>query len=499
MKKEARIRIFFALLVSWFMTGGGIVMGATHSGATAECLDCHAAMTPGLVESWKKSRHAVTSPQEALQKGSLERRISNEKIPADFAKNAVGCAECHTVNADKHKDTFEHNGYNVHVVVTPSDCATCHPVEVNQYQDNIMSQAYGNLVNNPVFTDLARTINGVHQWDKTELTIKEPDAETQADSCLFCHGTAIEVKGSVSRNTDYGTLDFPVLSGWPNQGVGRINPDGSKGSCAACHTRHQFSIEMARTPSTCATCHKGPDVPAYKVYNVSKHGNIYDAHKKEWDLQAVPWKVGKDFTAPTCATCHVSLITDGEGNPVAERTHRMNDRLPWRIFGLVYAHAHPKSPDTSVIKNKAGLPLPTELTGEPAADYLIDSPEQDKRRQAMHRVCFSCHSREWVDNHWTRFENTIRTTNASTLTGTQIMQTIWEKNLARGISQKDSLFNEGIERKWSDLWLFYANTVRFSSAMSGGDYGVFENGRYFMTGQIQEMKDWLDLRMNLPK
>jgi len=35
----------------------------------------------------------------------------------------------------------------------------------------------------------------------------------------------------------------------------------------------------------------------------------------------------------------------------------MNDRLPWRLFGLIYAHPTPIA-DTTVIKNKAGLPLP---------------------------------------------------------------------------------------------------------------------------------------------
>ena len=51
---------------------------------------------------------------------------------------------------------------------------------------------------------------------------------------------------------------------------------------------------------------KGPDVPAYPVYAVSKHGNIFDAMKSHWDFDAVPWVAGKHFTAPTCATCHVS-------------------------------------------------------------------------------------------------------------------------------------------------------------------------------------------------
>lgn len=114
---------------------------------------------------------------------------------------------------------------------------------------------------------------------------------------------------------------FPSFPADLIKGVGRVNPDGSKGSCSACHARHQFSIEMARKPYTCSECHQGPDVPAYKVYSVSKHGNIFSSVGKEWDFNAVPWRVGKDFTAPTCATCHVSLLTTEEGEVIVERTH----------------------------------------------------------------------------------------------------------------------------------------------------------------------------------
>ena len=127
-------------------------------------------------------------------------------------------------------------------------------------------------------------------------------------------------------------MKFPILSGWPNQGVGRVNPDGSLGSCTSCHSRHKFSIEMARKPYTCAECHKGPDVPGYKVYMVSKHGNIYSSISKDWNFKNVPWVIGKDFKAPTCATCHVSLIVDENGNVIVNRTHKMNDRIPWRIW-----------------------------------------------------------------------------------------------------------------------------------------------------------------------
>jgi hypothetical protein len=234
---------------------------------------------------------------------------------------------------------------------------------------------------------------------------------------------------------------------------------------------------------------------------VSKHGNVYSSlgKSKTWNFNAVPWTVGKDFTAPTCATCHVSLLVSEEGGVVAERTHQMNDRLAWRLFGLIYAHPHPRSPDTTIIKNKGGLPLPTELTGEPAADFLIDSKEQDKRRKSMQSICLACHGRSWVDGQFARMENTIRTTNEMTLAATQVLMSAWDKGAAKGLSQKDSIFNEAIEKKWVEQWLFFANSTRFASAMMGADYGVFANGRWYMSKNLQEMVDWLEFKLDKKK
>ncbi len=59
---------------------------------------------------------------------------------------------------------------------------------------------------------------------------------------------------------------------WPNSGIGRVNPDGSKGTCAACHGRHAFSSAQARQPENCGNCHMGPDHPQIEIYNESKHG-----------------------------------------------------------------------------------------------------------------------------------------------------------------------------------------------------------------------------------
>lgn len=473
---------------------------AAISEATEACIECHAMVTPGIVADWRKSRMAKISPAEALKQPKLERRISVSAVPAELAGTVVGCYECHSLNNADHKGiAFEHNGFGIHTVVSSRDCATCHQVEAEQYSHNLMSQAYGNLMNNPVHKMLVDSINGVQDFDG-EKTVLNPhnDELTDAESCLYCHGTIIRAEGTVTRETDLGEMDFPVLKGWPNQGVGRINADGSKGSCTSCHPRHNFSMAMARKPSTCSECHKGPDVPASKVYSVSKHGNIYSSLGSKWNFDAVPWKVGEDFSAPTCATCHTSLVVDENGEIIAERSHQMNDRSPYRLFG-VYAHPHPVKADTSIIKNKGGLPLPVELTGEPATEFLISKEEQVVRRDRMRKICLSCHSTTWVENQYQRLEHAIETSNSMTLAATRILATAWEKGAAKGLAANDSIFNETIEKKWTEQWLFFANSTRFAAAMGGADYGVFADGRWYMSKNVQEMAEYLDLKLAVMK
>lgn len=467
--------------------------------ATLECIDCHASIHPGIVEDWRNSRHSQVTPQKAMAVEGLARKVSSESVPAELQNTVVGCAECHNLRPDKHADTFEHNGYAVHVVVSPDDCATCHTQEAAQYQKNIMSHAHKNLSGNEVFRSLETSIIGRILLRDHVLEFSAADPLTQADACYYCHGTKLSVSGTEFRDTELaGELEFPIIEGWPNQGVGRINLDGSMGSCSACHTRHAFSIEMARKPYTCKECHVGPDVPAFPVYSASKHGNIFSAMNKSWNFQDVPWTVGEDFTAPTCATCHVSLLTDTDGMVVAERTHQMNNRLPWRIYGLIYAHPHPISPDTTIIRNKDGLPLPTDLEGGFASKYLIDAETMEKRKQTMQRVCLSCHDTSWVEGHWTKFEHVIRESDTTVRTGTALMQKIWDKGYADGLAVGKSPFDEAIEKEWLLTWLFYGNSIRFASAMAGGgDYGVFAGGRYQLVQKVARLSEWYDLRLQV--
>ena len=190
--------------------------------------------------------------------------------------------------------------------------------------------------------------------------------------------------------------------------------------------------------------------------------------------------------------------TDGE--VVNERTHEMKNRLSWRIFGLIYAHPQPKSPDTTIIRNKDGLPLPTDFEGGFADKYLLSAEQQAAHTQTMQATCLACHDTSWVQGHWRRYNNTIKRTNAEIQTQTGMMGEAWKKGYAAGLDQKQSPFDESIERRWSDAWLFYANSIRFASAMAGGgDYGVFADGRYQLSQTTLDKHEWLEQRDAMAK
>jgi len=458
---------------------------------TQACIGCHDTYSPGIVKDWLSSRHSKTVPGDALKKSALERRISAQSLPKELAEYAVGCYECHSLNGKNHNDNFDHSGFRVNVIVTPDDCKTCHPVEVGQFSGSKKAFAHKNLMENPVYQVLVNTATGLKRVEKGKIVSDKPSDATLHETCLGCHGTKVQVRGMKKIATKIGELNFPDLANWPNQGVGRVNPDGSVGACTTCHPRHGFSIEVARKPYSCSQCHLEPDVPAWNVYKESKHGNIYSSKHKEWNFESVPWVVGKDFKAPTCASCHNSLVISPSGEVIAERTHDFGSRLWVRLFGIIYSHAQPKSGDTTIIKNKDGLPLPVTFTGEPASEYLIDPKEQAKRLTVMKGVCNSCHGTNWVNGHFVKLDSTIKETNEMTLTATKLLLEVWKNKL----EDPSNPFDEAIEQMWARQWLFYGNSIRYASAMTGApDYAAFKNGWWYLAENLQRMKEWMELK-----
>lgn len=462
--------------------------GSPLSPQTQACVGCHKLFTPGIVRDWMTSRHSKTTPAEAMQKSPIEKRISVGELPSELSKYAVGCFECHSRNPALHKDNFAHMGYRINVVVSPNDCKTCHPAEAEQFAGSKKAKAYGNLMDNAVYRKLVDTVTGIRKVTHNRLVPEKPSADTLRETCLGCHGTKVEVKGMKNVSVKVGNIAVPDLTNWPNQGVGRLNPDGTVGTCSACHPRHGFLIEVARKPYTCGECHHEPDVPAWEVYEESKHGNIFSSKASTWDFTAVPWKIGKDFKAPTCAVCHNSLIVSADDKVVIERSHDFGSRLWVRLFGLIYSHPQPKQGDTTIIRNKEGQPLPLTFTGQAASEYLIDSAEQQKRLSAMSGVCNNCHGTDWIEGHFEKLATTTKETDQMVLAATELVTKAWEEGIADGSNP----FDESIEQMWIRQWLFYPNSIRYASAMTGApDYTAFKNGWWYLNENLQHMKDWM--------
>ena len=196
------------------------------SDATQECLECHVDRTPGITTQWEKSSHW---------------------------QSGVGCYECHQANKDD-ADAMDHNGHTIAVIVSPRDCGRCHEKETAEQEASHHAKA-GDILNTGDGL-LGQTVGG------------EPAV---AVGCRQCHGSLVKVmeNGKLAPTT------------WPNSGIGRINPDGSKGSCNACHSRHSFSAAQARQPENCGKCHLGPDHPQKEIFEESKHGIAYFSNREK--------------------------------------------------------------------------------------------------------------------------------------------------------------------------------------------------------------------------
>ena len=261
-------RYLVALSLGFMIAAVGMAQKTTPttmSEASLECIECHASETTGIYQEWGSSKHY---------------------------RGNVGCYECHRAEAGD-ADAFEHYGYSISIIVSPQDCARCHEKEVAEFDDSHHAKA--GLILGSLDNFLADIVEGdTNFYGGSALTVS---------GCKQCHGGVVEV------NED-GSL---APTGWPNTGMGRVNPDGSIGACTACHQRHAFSAEQARRPENCGKCHLGPDHPQMEIYEESKHGIAYRAHEDDLNLDSSKWVLGEDYTAaPTCATCHMSAVRTSE-------------------------------------------------------------------------------------------------------------------------------------------------------------------------------------------
>jgi hypothetical protein len=263
--------------------------------------------------------------------------------------------------------------------------------------------------------------------------------EAVAVGCVQCHGSKVKVAAG-------GKLD-PTT--WPNTGIGRINPDGSLGSCSACHARHDFSKAQAREPEACGKCHLGPDHPQMEIYQESKHGILYAANKNRLNMHKDTWIVGKDYSAaPTCTTCHMGAT------PKQPSTHDVGARISWTL----------RPPVSKKLENA------------------------DKRRDAMKDVCNNCHAGGFVEGHYRQFDGLVNLYNDKfAKPATAIRNDLMERGK---LTRAD--FDEKLDWIYYELWHHEGRRARHGASMSGPDYawwhGIYDVAKNFYTEFLPEVK-----------
>jgi hypothetical protein len=410
------------------------------------CIDCHTAASPSIVEQWRTSAHG---------------------------KAAVGCLACHRAAAAD-ADAFDHNGETIATIVTPRDCGTCHQREAVEFRDSHHAAA-GNILAS-LDNRLAEIVEGARlPFDPHSATPGRPEMGTVnglasvASGCRQCHGGKVAL---LPGREEDGRPKFDPAT-WPNTGIGRINLDDSRGSCSACHSRHDFSARRARQPENCGKCHLGPDHPQKEIYDESKHGVAFRDLREKMHLDAKRWVLGKDYTqAPTCASCHLSGNANNEGRV----THDPGERISWTnrpVLSLAMDTdtAHRVVTEADPVKRKA----------------LIADTWQAKRDR-MRDVCTNCHSPRWIDGFYRQYDDLVVLYNEKFgKAGMEIMAALREAKL---LTPEE--FDEPIEWTWYFLWHHEGRRARHGASMMAPDYthwhGMYEVANRFYVSFIPEAR-----------
>lgn len=423
------------------------------------CVDCHRQDSPALVMEWERSRHA---------------------------QYGVGCVDCHEAEKER-EGVWKHEGVYTSALVTPKDCAECHDREYQQFSRSHHARA----------GEILASLDNVLAEKAAGMPGNISDA---VNGCWQCHGSIIKFKrDEQGKVLVTGKENRPVIDPdtWPNSGMGRLNPDGSKGSCHACHSRHGFEVRLSRSPENCGKCHMGPDHPQIEIYNESKHGIAFYANRDRMALDKEgEWVLGRDYSAaPTCATCHTGSYMTPQGVHVAN-SHDVGERISWTLRPVIssklnmviyedgfkedYPHTRdlPKVGDEvetmeKVVENE-------ELVSKKVKRRVARIVTWDERRQKMKGACLNCHNDTYVDNFYKQFDDLVVLYNEKFA---RPAQKLMKELAADGVLNPDAPFEHEVQWVFWELWHHEGRRARHGASMMGPDYthwhGMYEVSKHF--------------------
>ena len=392
--------IAFALILSAFLINRARPKaetdqpGADFVRASGKCAECHSRLQYSVVHEYEMSKHAV---------------------------KGVSCLDCHQPAPGQ--DKKDHHGFVIsNARLTAGNCRSCHE---QIYQQFVRSRhaapswaaIYGEKGLTPEQVNFSETYQPGGTRRPAHPFVVSEGGPAMASGCEQCHS------------------------------VGKPNPDGTIGTCTACHTRHTSSVAIARLPSTCGQCHLGPDHSQIEIYEESKHGVMFAAQEKLLNLNADPKNLTtRDMFVPTCATCHMSGI-NGLGI-----THDPSERLSYYLANAITE----KRPNYATAQAK------------------------------MKQVCAQCHTPTIVDPVYERAKKTVQATNEKVSAAKAIVDSLRKDGVLSGPP-----FSQPIDFIYFDFWHYDGRTAKHGAFMGGADF-VQWHGNYPMLRKTAELKAMAD-------
>ncbi|MGO9649510.1 MAG: multiheme c-type cytochrome [Terriglobales bacterium] len=318
--------------------------------------------------------------------------VSDWKL-SKHSQMEVTCVACHGDQHTSASDVVKAR------IPTPDTCATCHQTQVEQFRKGKHSIAWAAMKAMPT----------IH-W--------QPMAMTEGlKGCGGCHKigdkTPTEVTELRLNGTEFGAAQ-----------------------CDACHTRHTFSVDEAKQPQACETCHMGFDHPQWEMYSSSKHGVRYDLKQRK----VLP----QDAAAPTCQTCHMQ-----EGN------HEV--RTAWGFLAVRLPLPEDKqwAADRAAILQALGVldpdGKPTALVNTVKAADLARLTQEDwqRERDKMIKTCDQCHAESFARQQLQQGDDMIREA---------------DHLMAEGIRVVAGLYKDGVLPKPQNYAYPFPNLLTFHDA-----------------------------------
>jgi len=277
--------------------------------------------------------------------------VSDWKL-SEHSQNDGNCSACHGEEHTSAQDAAKAK------IPTPETCATCHGSQVEQFKKGKHAAAWAAMKAMPTA-----------HWQPMALM-------EGMKGCGGCHKIGLKTEAEIKE-------------------LKKSGPGFGLASCDACHTRHTFSVQEARQPQACQTCHMGFDHPQWEMYSASKHGVRYLLKQNKTLPETV--------AAPKCQTCHFQ-----EGN------HAVLTAWGFLAVRLPMPEDKQWAQDRAMILQALGVLDPE---GKPTArlDVVkaanvarLTHEDWQKERDKMIKVCAQCHSTNFAQGELSKGDTMIK-------------------------------------------------------------------------------------------